>query len=220
MEFDHLFICVDDPSLGDLLKDIGLSEGSANTHPGQGTANRRFFFNNAFIELLYEVDGKELKSELTSPTGLYQRLHSEGTATSPFGICFRPNASSVEVVPFSHWLYRPSYLPPTLAIPVGEAPMTEPMWFYLPFGARPDQVKGEGQPQQPLDHPCGMRSITSVSVTSASTFVLSDTADVANSVKGFEFSQACDNTITLEFDSGTANKRHDLRPDLPLILHG
>ena len=44
MEFDHLFICVDSPAKeADALIEFGLTEGSANVHPGQGTANRRFF---------------------------------------------------------------------------------------------------------------------------------------------------------------------------------
>jgi hypothetical protein len=31
---------------------FGLCEGPSNVHPGQGTANRRFFFRNAMLELL------------------------------------------------------------------------------------------------------------------------------------------------------------------------
>jgi hypothetical protein len=30
---------------------VGLREGAGNTHPGQGTACRRFFFENAYLEL-------------------------------------------------------------------------------------------------------------------------------------------------------------------------
>lgn len=36
-----------------MLKNFGLTEGTSNRHPGQGTANRRFFFKNFFIELLW-----------------------------------------------------------------------------------------------------------------------------------------------------------------------
>jgi hypothetical protein len=32
-------------------------EDSSNTHPGQGTANRQFFFNNAYLELLWRGSG-------------------------------------------------------------------------------------------------------------------------------------------------------------------
>ena len=47
MELDHIFICTEkEAPQGDLLKEFGLVEGSSNIHPGQGTANRRFFFKN------------------------------------------------------------------------------------------------------------------------------------------------------------------------------
>ena len=45
MEVDHIYICTDYKApAGELLKEFGLTEGTSNTHPGQGTANRRFFF--------------------------------------------------------------------------------------------------------------------------------------------------------------------------------
>jgi len=38
---------------------MGLTEGTRNDHPGQGTANRRFFFSNTALELLYVSDANE-----------------------------------------------------------------------------------------------------------------------------------------------------------------
>ena len=56
-ELDHVFVCC---SAGgpeaDALRRAGLSEGSPNTHPGQGTECRRFFFSNAYLELLWVSD--------------------------------------------------------------------------------------------------------------------------------------------------------------------
>ncbi|MDJ0592016.1 MAG: hypothetical protein QNJ72_18845 [Pleurocapsa sp. MO_226.B13] len=54
IELDHLFICsqVNAPEI-DRLLDLGLVEGSSNTHPGQGTANRRIFFANLMLELAW-----------------------------------------------------------------------------------------------------------------------------------------------------------------------
>ena len=50
-EIDHLFIWTD---LGgkeaDRLVTFGLTEGAPNTHSGQGTACRRFFFRNAYLD--------------------------------------------------------------------------------------------------------------------------------------------------------------------------
>ena len=53
-EIDHIFVLTDTdaPSAGALLR-LGLTEGPPNRHAGQGTANRRFFFDNAMLELLW-----------------------------------------------------------------------------------------------------------------------------------------------------------------------
>ncbi len=45
IELDHFFILTDPGApQAELLTEIGLVEGTPNDHPGQGTANRRFFF--------------------------------------------------------------------------------------------------------------------------------------------------------------------------------
>lgn len=55
-EFDHLFICTDvGAGDADQLVSLGLTEGTRNTHPGQGTANRRFFFQAVIVFLLMET---------------------------------------------------------------------------------------------------------------------------------------------------------------------
>jgi hypothetical protein len=52
VELDHVFVCTAlDAREADLLVAFGLAEGTLNTHPGQGTANRRFYFRNALLEL-------------------------------------------------------------------------------------------------------------------------------------------------------------------------
>jgi hypothetical protein len=56
--FDHLFICT---AIGapeaEYLISLGLKEGRSNIHPGQGTANRCFFFRNFMLELLWVDNG-------------------------------------------------------------------------------------------------------------------------------------------------------------------
>ncbi len=53
-ELDHLFIMTDiNAPVADRLISSGLTEGRSNIHPGQGTANRCFFFHNAMLELLW-----------------------------------------------------------------------------------------------------------------------------------------------------------------------
>ena len=75
----HVFVCtsVGAPEAEDLL-DAGLVEGSPSTHPGQGAANRRFFFENGFLELLWVSDDREAQSSLTAPTQLWDRWIGRG----------------------------------------------------------------------------------------------------------------------------------------------
>ena len=62
-EFDHVFICV---SVGgeeaSALAAFGLTEGTPNVHPGQGTACRRFFFANSYLELLWVSNAGEARN--------------------------------------------------------------------------------------------------------------------------------------------------------------
>ena len=63
MELDRLFLLCDAgaPEAEALVR-LGLHEGQANTHPGQGTACRRFFFGDAYLELLWVYDEREVRS--------------------------------------------------------------------------------------------------------------------------------------------------------------
>ncbi|MDG9670665.1 VOC family protein [Hahella sp. CR1] len=218
MELDHIFICVSEEAPeGDLLTAFGLTEGSANTHPGQGTANRRFFFHNAFIELLYLNDPEEADSALTRPTMLLERLTQRGAAVSPFGFCFRPETGKERSpAPFKSWDYRPKYLPETLRVEVAESPLSEPMWFYLEFAGRPDQAAPERA--QPLTHATGFREITRVCVTSPNRETPSDAAILATTAGGFEMSTGDESLLEIGFDHEKEGKHHDFRPHLPLVF--
>ncbi|MEM9673575.1 MAG: hypothetical protein ACFB15_16700 [Cyclobacteriaceae bacterium] len=74
MEIDHIFIfSANQGQEGDQLLDFGLTEGSSRVHPGQGTTNRKFYFENFFLEILYVINKQEIISELTAPTHLWER---------------------------------------------------------------------------------------------------------------------------------------------------
>lgn len=216
MEFDHLFICVDKPaSEAEQLIAFGLVEGASNCHPGQGTENRRFFFQNTFIELLFVVDRGELNSDLTKPTKLSERFPVRADNVSPFGLCFRPAAENSKV-PFPSCSYQPQYLPEHLDVKVAQSPSSEPMWFYLSFGSRPDSVSGDKR--QPLVHDCGFKNITSVSVCAPEIESFSETAIIVNSLTEVEFLEGKEHLLSIGFDGETQGKEKDFRPLLPLIF--
>ncbi len=216
MEFDHIFICVPFGAFeAEALNEFGLTEGSPNHHPGQGTANRRFFFRNAFIELLYLVDSHEAQNEITRPTMLFERLSAQGSGTSPFGVCFRPTNRGEKEATFPSWSYKPSYLPNNLQVAIAEpSPLSEPMWFFLSFGSRPDLVAKERQ--QPLSHQIGFVEVTSIRVSFPQPAKLSVAAICA--AKNISAIESDSHLFEVGFDHEVNGRSHDFRPTLPLVF--
>ena len=91
-ELDHVFICAPSGrSDVEAFASFGLVplEG---IHPGQGTANACFFFENAYLEILWRHDDRELTSAAVQPTGLWERVRWKETGACPFGIAVRPKS--------------------------------------------------------------------------------------------------------------------------------
>jgi hypothetical protein len=140
-ELDHIMMFCDigAPECGALIEE-GFHEGPGNSHPGQGTANRRFFFPNAYLEMLWVENRVEAQSPESRPIGLWDRWQRRANGACPFGLVFRPGARSPATPP-SSWTYVPQYFPPGFSIEVArDIPDNEPLLFYLPF-ARPALVE-------------------------------------------------------------------------------
>ena len=140
VELDHMFVFtgVGAPE-ADRLVAFGLTEGTSNPHPGQGTANRRFFFRNAVLELPWVHDECEARSPSIAPARLWERWKYRFTGYSPFGICLRSSTPTGTALPLAMWEYRPPYLPPGLHVDVaGGTAASEPLLFSGPYGGRPD----------------------------------------------------------------------------------
>ena len=221
LELDHIFICC---SVGapeaDRLVHFGIAEGEPNTHPGQGTANRRFFFHNAFLELVWVSDSLEAQSPLVRRTGLWERWSRRGSSASPFGICCRHVPGEGNEIPFSTWEYRPPYLPAPLVIQMGTNSETvnEPLLFYVSFGRRPDQA--DASRQQPLEHSAGLRSITRVRICQPQREPVSpELHAVAQSCDWLRFGSASEYLMEIGFDGESCGRSADFRPVLPLVFH-
>lgn len=217
-ELDHLFVWA---STGgpeaDRLTAFGLTEGAPNAHPGQGTACRRFFFRNAFLELVWVCDPAEAQGEAVRPIGLWERAAGRAAGASPFGVGLRPCRPGGAEVPFPGWEYRPPYLPTPLAIHVGEGvPASEPWWFYLRFGRRPDDP---GWPRpQPLGHAAGFREVTALRLAGPG---LGSPSAVARAVTGawaVTLAESAKHRAEVVFDGGGQGRAADFRPLLPLVF--
>jgi hypothetical protein len=161
LHLHHVFVCtsVGAPEAEGLLN-AGLVEGSSNTHLGQGSANRRFFFESGFLELLWVHDEREAQSALVAPTKLWERWAGRTKATNPFGLCFSSAEGADPVLPFPSWAYRPDYLPDDRCMLfAGDLPLSEPEVFVLSW----PQVQSSPQ-SEPKMHPLGLCEMKSVSI--------------------------------------------------------
>jgi hypothetical protein len=214
IELDHIFVCcaVGAPEAR-LLTQRGLLEGSPNTHPGQGTANRRFFFTNAYLELFWVSDSAEAQRADVLPTQLWDRWSRRAEGACPFGIVFRPRPDAMAEAPFPTWSYRPAYLSSGLAIEVGRGiALAEPQLFYLPF-ARHRDPRG----REPTAHPAGIDRITGVSVTIRGDHARSDT--LARAVDAGLLTIRAGSAYSVEVSfAGERRSPLDFRPDLPLVF--
>jgi len=188
----------------------GFAEGQPNTHPGQGTACRRVFFENGYLELIWLEDRDEASSPLIEGTGLALRTGGQEGA-SRVGVCLRPPEGPEGSPPVATWPYRPPYLPAGMAISMATNSSChhEPLLFFLPIGA------GGTRPRQP-DHPNGARAITRIVITlpgarpaSAELAWLAGSGCVQVDRGGPE-------SLSVELDGGSQGKRLDVSTLAPL----
>jgi hypothetical protein len=89
LQLDHVFILVESGAqIVDRLLELGFQEGPSNTHPGQGTANRRVYFANGMVEFLWVRDANEANTGPGQDLRLPER--SQNPEASPFGAIFVP----------------------------------------------------------------------------------------------------------------------------------
>ena len=217
IELDHVFVCtaVGAPE-AEALTMAGFTEGAANVHPGQGTACRRFFFHNAYLELFWVHDEVEAQAAEVAPTRLWERWRTRASGrTCPFGIGVRPTGNAA--IPFATWSYRPMYLPDGEGIPIatnGDA-LHEPMLFVIPSGRRPDAAPPADM--QPLRHENGVREVTRLALDGAPEQPSEALAAVAG-LGLVELRAASQPCLVLGFDDEAAGQVVDLSPTLPLVL--
>jgi len=218
--FDHVFICT---SIGaaegaGLLANFGLTEGLPNTHPGQGTACRRFLFSNAYIELLWVENPAEAQSTSIKPTRLWERWKGRARDACPFGFGFRPGGENTGNPPFRSWEYRPAFLPAPLALQVAanSSTITEPMLFFLPFAQRKD--RSSDPPQALPGRPPGLRNITRLELTIPQVEELSPEMQSLIAIAMLQVRGGSEYLLELGVDGEPLDQKADFRPALPLVF--
>jgi len=118
MEIDHIFIFSKNGGKeADNLVNYGFTEGSSCVHVGQGTTNRKFYFDNFFLEVLWVINEEEIQSEITSGTKLWERSLFQKNKYSPYGLCLVNSISTDSLFEVSD-TYQPNYFPKGMSIDI------------------------------------------------------------------------------------------------------
>jgi hypothetical protein len=211
MQIDHIFIfSKNNGAEADELVEFGFTEGSSRIHPGQGTINRKFYFENFFLEILWVINAEEIQSELILPTKLWQRSHFKINKYSPFGMCLI-NEDNTDKLFKNCVHYQPLYFPEGMKIEVitNENNPYLPWTFRLPF-------KGiKKKPDEPTNHKNGMLNLTHVEFNVQSI----ENEYVANfeGESAIKFTENQENNLILTFDN-YKNDSIKTFSGLPLVI--
>jgi len=209
-QLDHIFILTGtDAAEAESLTAIGLVEGAANFHPGQGTANRRFFCANTMLELLYLCDPDEARNGPGKGLRLAQRLKHEQQA-SPFGLILR-RETGVAITAFPGWPYFPEYLADGMFFQVGANSdnLLEPLCICMPDDLRPPDNAA------PPENPNWSLSRLSIAVPVTE---ISETLQQVNELPNVSVTLGQAHLLELGFNQEKQGRTHDFRPLLPLVI--
>jgi hypothetical protein len=202
---DHVFVCT--PAPADAVAELGaagLDLPVRRTHRGQGTQNACAVFRNAYLEVLWERDEKEIRSETVRPLSLWERVRWRDQRACPFGIALR-DVRSEDLS--DAWEYRPPYLKEGQCIlvltPAGCA--AAPMVFVPPGrGRRGHEARSA-------------RSIDTVRVSGPGVGRLSEGTRRLCAAAGVRILEASEWLMAVELSGG--GQPHELR-SLPLVVIG
>jgi len=212
MQIDHIFIFTNDHGkVADQLVSFGFTEGSSRIHKGQGTTNRKFYFENFFLEILWVHDEDELRSNLVKPTGLWQRANYQTNDFSRFGLCLVNTGETNDL--FEKSLnYQPDYFPAGLCIDIftNEHQPDLPWTFRLPFkGYKKNET-------EPTEHTNGKKRLTQAQFT----YKKPSSDDFLEKFKNqpqIKFVPSADLTLTLTFDNHIKKSQLAI-PELNLLI--
>ena len=210
LELDHIFVCTSDRRASlEVLLAAGLSPGPNRIHHGQGTANDCFYFENAYLELLWMNDEVEIRSAAVKPLCLWERIHWRETGACPFGIAFRATGG-FDPAQLATWPYSAAYLPVGQSIPIlSPRDAAEQPMVFLSMNPLPPSSYG-GAENAHLSHRGRARRITCVAHAC-------DTDADRNVLPGGEKKGGFTPLMVLELDGGVGEVS-DLRPILPVEI--
>jgi len=195
MNIDHIFIFVDSKQSADELIDFGLSEGSGNVHKGIGTANRRFFFENFYLEILWVENEGEAQS--VEEIGIWERYKHKESHYSRFGICFT-NTKNTDYIFDNAIVWKAMFLKDNEHVDI----LTSKK---LPWIFRFPANREKNLQDEPKQDTLGIKHLSKV-VMSLETMEFVKLLNTIKSNTIVEFQKSNKNSLTLEFDNAKSSK--------------
>jgi len=194
MNIDHIYIFSNKGKETDELVEFGLTEGSGRIHQGIGTANRRIFFENFYLEILWVENAAEAKS--IEEIGLWARNEHKNSNYSRFGLCLE-NTEDTDDIFKDSIKWQPDFLPVGNQV---EIITNENMPWIFKF---PKNRKR--QLDEPRIHHIGLKQLTKAVFNLKIIDFEKILQEIANNSIA-EFQHATEDLLILEFDNGQQGK--------------
>lgn len=163
---DHIFMLIEPAEVAGVVQTLsrfGLTQSSRRSHPGLGTSNIFFCFDNIFLEILWIANRAEAGGTQLGRM-LIERLDGRTNGAAPFGIGFR-TLESTDSVPFATWSFEPPAALAFKPIPIALSSLdnSQPLLFRAQRASRPDAwTDGKAGMRQT---PAGISEVTAVRFT-------------------------------------------------------
>lgn len=212
MEVDHIIIFSNDKGTeADELVKFGLTEGSNRVHPGQGTRNRKFYFENFFLEIVWVYNESEARSKVAAPTRLWERANHRLNGSSPFGLCL-VNAPDTNDLFETCLQYRPGYVAAGSSFDI----ITNQEHPYLPWTCRLPS-SGKHTVGESKNHQLGVKKLTHLKFGIRKSDYQNRFTDLLGRESIISFRNAENHNLTLEFDHKQRNSIKKLST-MPLVI--
>ena len=216
LELDHVFVSGPGKARDvALLVARGLNPGPGRVHKGQGTANARFFFDNAYLELLWLHEETEIRADAVKPMALWERVRWRETGACPFGVAFRLRDGE-RAWPPAMWRYAAPFLRKGESLPIvtPRGAARQPLVFFS-VGSPGPPAGYEAASAVPLEHAGRRRTLRGVHLEVASDVIPGPVRAIEQGGL-LSIQTAGQHHMRLEFEGG--GQELDFRPGLPLSL--
>lgn len=190
IHIDHIFIFVSSKQDANELIEFGLTEGSGNIHLGIGTANRRFFFENFYLEILWVENETEAKN--SQELGIWSRSDYSNNNFSRFGLCLK-NTKDTDKIFKKSIQWEPLFLPKGMHVDI----LTSDN---MPWVFRFPQNRSKDLQVEPKVHKLKTKQL-SKAIFNLTEKEFQNTLNFIEDNSILQFQKSMSNSLVLEFDS-------------------